>query len=328
MRRRNLSVGVRRAIATAVAVLVGGAAAPAAAMAQEEVRLVRSGIPHDMLFDLAFEGTLGVAVGSFGSILVSDDGGGEWKPASVPTSGLALLGTAVSAGRCLAVGQGGTVLVADDCRTWRAVEAGTGERLMAVALNRFGLAYAVGAFGTVLRSDDGGRTWSAAALDWSALSPTGAEPHLYDVHVGDDASVTLVGEFGLVLQTANGADWRVAHSGEQSLFGLTIVGDKAFAVGQGGLVLASSDRGASWREVPTGASAILTSVWTDGHGRVVVSGLNTVLQATHGGSDWRRVDTGAFTHSAHAAIAASEERDGTRRLFTVGTAAAVLELAR
>jgi photosystem II stability/assembly factor-like uncharacterized protein len=220
------------------------------------------------------------------------------------------------------------VLLAEDCRTWRAVEAGTGERLMSVALNRHGLAYAVGSFGTVLRSDDGGGSWSAAALDWSSLSPTGAEPHLYDVHVGDDASVTLVGEFGLVLQSANGTEWRVAHSGEQSLFGLAIAGDKAFAVGQGGLVLASGDRGANWLEVPTASSAILTSVWTDGQGRVVVSGLNTVLQLTNGGSDWRRVDTGAFTHSAHAAVGASEARDGTRRVFTVGTAAAVLELAR
>lgn len=318
------------ALSMAGAALAAGAA-PAFAAAGE-LRLVRSGIAHDMLFDLAFDGPRGVAVGTYGSVLLSDDGGAGWRPAEVAGGGRALLGTAISAGRCLAVGQGGMVLVADDCRNWRAVESGSGERLMAVALNANGLAYAVGAFGTVLRSADGGHSWAAVGLDWPAISPSGAEPHLYDVHVADDGSVTVVGEFGLILRSGSGsgsgASWRVVHAGEQSLFGLSIAGDTAHAVGQGGAVLASDDGGETWRPQASGSSAILTGVWSDGKGRVVASGLNTVLHSEDGGRNWRHVDAGAHAQAAHMAVAASASEDGGQKVLMAGSAAMVLELLR
>jgi photosystem II stability/assembly factor-like uncharacterized protein len=313
------------ALSTVVATLVAGVA-PVFAAAASDVRLVRSGIAHDMLFDLAFEGQNGVAVGSYGSVLLSDDGGGAWRLVDAPGDKVALLGTAISAGRCLAVGQGGTVLVADDCSNWRAAESGSSERLMAVGLNANGLAYAVGAFGTVLHSADGGNSWDAVELDWSALSPTGAEPHLYDVHVSDDGAVTLVGEFGLILRGRHGDDWRIAHAGEQSLFGLSVTGDTAYAVGQGGVVLASDDGNETWRVLDSGSSAILTGVWSDGAGRVIASGLNTILQSEDGGRSWRQSDAGAHANAAHLAVAASQSAGGGQRVLMVGSAAAVLEL--
>lgn len=316
------------ALSMAGAALAAGVAPTFAAMAGE-LRLVRSGIAHDMLFDLAFDGPRGVAVGSHGSVLLSDDGGAAWQAADVPGAGRALLGTAISAGRCLAVGQGGTVLVADDCRRhWRAADSGSGERLMAVGLNAHGLAYAVGAFGTVLRSADGGHTWQSVTVNWSAKTPTGAEPHLYAVHVGEDGTVTLAGEFGLILRGRDGADWRVVHAGEQSLFGLSIVGNTAHAVGQDGTVLASGDGGETWRPLASGSSAILTGVWSDGKGHVVVTGLNTVLQSVDGGRSWRRVDAGAHAQAAHVAVAAGQSADGGQRVLMVGSAAAVIELLR
>lgn len=315
------------ALSMAGAALAAGAA-PAFAAAADALRLVRSGVAHDMLFDLAFDGPRGIAVGSYGSVLLSDDGGAAWRPADVPGAGRALLGTAISGGRCLAVGQGGSILVADDCRRWRAADSGSGERLMAVGLNAHGLAYAVGAFGTILRSADGGHTWQAVAVDWSAKSPSGAEPHLYAVHVAEDGTVTLAGEFGLILRGRDGADWRVAHAGEQSLFGLSIAGGTAHAVGQNGTVLASDDGGETWRPLASGSSAILTGVWSDGKGRVVVTGLNAVLQSGDGGRSWRRVDAGAHAQATHMAVAAGQSADGGQRVLMVGSAAAVIELLR
>lgn len=313
------------ALSAALALVVGAAGQAAAA---GELRLVRSGIAHDTLFDLDFDGAQGLAAGTFGSILVSDDGGATWRAVAAPGGEAALLGTAISAGRCLAVGQGGSVLVADDCRNWQVAASGTEARLMAVALNRGRLAYAVGAFGTVLRSTDGGHRWTAVAIDWSTLSPSGAEPHLYGVHVADDGTVTLVGEFGLILRSGDGVAWQVAHRGEQSLFGLVVAGDKAYAVGQGGVVLASRDQGASWRPLTTGSTAILTGVWSDGQARVVAAGLNTVLESIDGGVAWRRVDAGAYAQAAHAAVAAGAAADGSPRVQIVGSAAMVLELTR
>ena len=166
-----------------------------------------------------------------------------------------------------------------------------GARLMAVSLNGRGQAYAVGAFGTVLRSTDGGQAWQPVAIDWTGIGEGGAEPHLYDVHVGDEGTVTIVGEFGVILRSTDGVRWQVVHRGEQSLFGLAQAGDgSAYAVGQAGTVLASTDGGASWRRID---SRLVTQAW----------------------------------HQAVAAARRDGEGAATWRVMTAGAAGTLLELA-
>lgn len=317
-----------RRVLCVLSMALAAAAAPVQAAMAGDLQLVRSGTAHDMLFDVAFEGPLGIAVGNYGSVLLSEDGGAGWRPAGVADAQQALLGAAIRDGRCLVVGQAGTVLVADDCHGWRAVDSGSSARLMGVGLNAQGLAYAVGEFGTVLRSEDGGRTWQALELDWSALSPTGEDPHLYGVAVADDGGVTLVGEFGVILRSRDGEAWKLVHSGEQSLFGLSITDRTAYAVGQSGVVLVSDDGGDGWRPLDTDSSALLTGIWSDGKGRVVATGINAVLQSSDGGRHWRPVDAGAHEHAMHVAVAASQPLGGAQRVLLVGSAAAVLELLR
>jgi len=318
----SLAAGRSRRL-TLGAVLLAGFALATQAMPPAPV-VVRSGTAHEMLFDLSFDGTRGLAVGAYGAILASDDGGTRWQPARAKDVSVALLGASISNGRCLAVGQGGVMLVSDDCRQWQSLAPVTEARLMAVSLNRHQLAVAVGAFGTVLRSRDNGHHWEALSLDWAQLNPDGFEPHLYDVHVADDGAITLVGESGLILRSADGASWQVVHHGGPSLFGLSMVGTRAYAVGQAGLVLASDDGGDTWRTQATGAAALLTGVWTDGRGRVVVSGVNTLIESSNGGVDWHPV--GPKPQASLVAVSAAARSTGEARVMTVGTAATVLEL--
>ena len=305
------------------AVLLAGFALGAQAMPPAPV-VVRSGTAHEMLFDLAFDGERGLAVGAYGAILASDDGGRRWQPTPAKAVSVALLGASINNGRCLAVGQGGAMLVSDDCRQWQSLAPVTEARLMAVSLNRHQLAVAVGAFGTVLRSRDNGHHWEALSLDWMQLNPDGFEPHLYDVHVADDGLITLVGESGLILRSADGAHWQVLHHGGPSVFGLSVAGARAFAVGQAGLVLASDDGGDTWRTRATGAADLLTGVWTDGRGRVVASGVNTLIESVNGGADWHPV--GPKPQASLVAVGAAARAAGSARVMTVGTAATVLEL--
>ncbi|HJV27697.1 MAG TPA: YCF48-related protein [Aromatoleum sp.] len=328
MAARKPHAFVRRVLAAALFAATAGAVAGQAATDPATPRVIRNGAAHDALFDLAFEGRQGIAVGAFGTILASEDGGANWRSLPAPAKTPVLLGVAMRAGRCLAVGQMGAVLAADDCRQWKNVASGNSSRLMAVSLNRDGLAYAVGAFGTVLRSGDGGLSWAPVAIDWHGIGDGGAEPHLYDVHVSDAGSVTVVGEFGVILRSADGARWQTVHRGEQALFGLAVKEGAAYAVGQAGTVLASTDGGNSWKALHTGSAAILTGVWSDGRGRVVASGINAILRSEDGGASWRAMDSRLATRAAHNAVAAAAGEAGKPRVMTTGSAATLLDVAQ
>src|SRR6266481_3650652 len=122
---------------------------------------------HDALYDIAFEGRNGIAVGAFGIVLTSEDGGSTWLRQWAAPNAIALLGVAMRAGKCVIVGQMGSVFTADDCRQWKPATTGIKARLVSVSVNGRGDAYAVGAFGTILKSADWGNTWKSVPMDWS-----------------------------------------------------------------------------------------------------------------------------------------------------------------
>ena len=93
-------------------------------------------------------------------MLLSTDGGERWEP---KTSGI---GTGLqsvafaNAGRALAVGGRGTVLVSTDGgERWQPKTSGTTQVLESVAFASAGRALAVGHLGTVLVSTDEGEHW-------------------------------------------------------------------------------------------------------------------------------------------------------------------------
>lgn len=296
--------------------------------ASDPVKQLRRGTPHDALYDVAFDGGRGLAVGAFGTVMASADGGATWERQATPTGDVSLLSVAVRGDRCMAVGQGGLVLTADDCRSWRTAPGITKSRLLAVDVNRHGIAYAVGAFGTILRSDDWGKSWAAQTVDWTAFTQDGAEPHLYDVHVADDGTATVVGEFELVLRSGiGGLLWKALHKGERSLFGLSVGEDgQLLAVGQSGALIASGDNGTSWRTVSTGTGAILTSVHVTRGETVLASGINTLVMSRDKGATWTSVPSRWVGNAWVQAIATGDAAGGSHRVVAVGSGGSILQL--
>ena len=316
-------------MASAPSIAAGGATAPAAAAqpGAGPVKQIRRGTAHDALYDVAFEGQRGVAVGAFGTVLATADGGSTWERQAFPMSNLALMSVAMREGKCIAVGQVGLAYTSDDCKSWKAVPTGTKSRLLSVDMNRQGLAYAIGGFGTILRSTDWGKTWAAQTVDWSNITTDGAEPHLYDLHVGDDGTVTAVGEFELVLRTSgDGSAWKVLHKGERSLFGLTVTGGKLYAAGQSGAFLMSTNDGGTWNSVSTGTGAILTGVHASDKGELTLSGINSVVVSPDGGATWKSVASPLVRSASYQALATSEGSGGKRRLIAVGAGGSIIEL--
>jgi len=259
-----------------------------AAEPQTALTSVVSGTVHQALFSIAMDGKTGYATGAAGEILSTEDGGASWKAMTPAPTPLSLLGVTTNGGRTLAVGQKGLILSLKDGK-WTPVDSGSSSRLFAVHVNQKGDAVAVGEFGTVLASGDGGESWRNVAPTWDAFTEHGEEPHLYDAAVDADGVMTIAGEFGLILRSSDGGgSWHELHRGDASIFGLTFDGQgRAYAVGQVGTVLRSDDNGKSWTKLASGSDANLLSVRMLSHDVAVVSGVRGSLVTHDGGQSWQ-----------------------------------------
>jgi Photosynthesis system II assembly factor YCF48 len=314
-------------LAAMLAVVACAVAAQAAAPVEQTIATVVTGTAHQALFDIALDGEAGIAVGAGGQVLTTRDGGKSWMAVKPAPTAHGLFGVAISGARKIVVGQAGLVLIRDGDGAWRKASSGTEERLFAVALNGEGVAVAVGAFGKVLRSADGGATWASIAPDWSqGYAEQGLEPHLYDVHVAADGTCTLVGEFGLVLRSTDaGATWTVLHQGTASLFALDLRDDGlGYAVGQGGVILRTTDGGGTWSEVPSGTQANLLGVRSSATGEVLVTAMRDML-ASDDGLAWRRVEWGDFASAWYSSVAVTDTGAASRALV-VGHSGRIVQI--
>ncbi|MBT4205826.1 MAG: hypothetical protein HOE21_06740, partial [Proteobacteria bacterium] len=133
-------------IMAALCCLAGFGSAVLAQEGDPIVEVLESGIPHDKLFALDMKGSRGLAVGSFGLMRETEDGGETWTTAD-PFTPKALLGVTAAGDTQIVVGQQGTIFRRVEGADWKQVEAGLTQRIMDVGLNDSGLGYIVGEFG-------------------------------------------------------------------------------------------------------------------------------------------------------------------------------------
>ncbi|MCB1886968.1 MAG: glycosyl hydrolase [Rhodocyclaceae bacterium] len=195
-----------------------------------------------------------------------------------------------------------------------------------------GQLWAVGALGKVVTSDDGGTRWR--------VQPTPLRTHLQGIAAWDARRLVAVGNAGAVLVSADGgARWEAvdtpAADGRKFLRVRAFEPGVAWATGEYGMVLSSTDYGHSWQEmmpaedvgwndvavrdgrilvvgefgriarsdgggqwqdVPSGVESSLTSVWL-GPGLALAVGLDGhVLRSTDGGASWQPVPSGTREH--------------------------------
>jgi len=245
-----------------------------------------------------------------------------WSEAMPLARSSLLLDVAKEAARIIVVGERGQILLSSDrAASWQQAEVPTRSTLTAVEMVGGGHAWAAGHDGLILRSDDGGLTWSTQRssdepdrplLDlWFAdenhglavgaymllLStadggriddPDGA--HANAIAEAPDGSLYVVGEFGQILRSDDrGRSWRRLESPyEGSLFGVLAPDDGAILVfGLRGHLFRSDDRGASWRKIATGTSATLLGGLVRADGRIVVAGSDGALLVSDDGRSFR-----------------------------------------
>jgi len=262
------------------------AAAPEQPAADQTVELIRTGIPHDALFAIDMKGPWGLAVGNFGLMLETKDGGAKWETLPAKTT-LGLLGVKRAGDHQVVVGQQGLVLTRSGDGEWQEVKSGFDKRLLNVDMNDAGLAVTVGEFGFVGRSKDFGVTWEPLTINWSDFNDEGYEPHLYGVIVTAEGAVMVSGEFGLILRSDDSGDtWRAVNKGEESVFAMSLARDgsnSGYAVGQEGLIMKTMDGGLTWARLKADTNANLLGVWS-GNSEVVIVGIRQMLRSSDDGA--------------------------------------------
>lgn len=298
--------------------------------------------PHDRLFSLVFDGDKGLAVGEAGLVKTTADGGNTWKRQKAPTD-LAIIDVATNGTRSIAVGQVGLILVRDGDGPRKKVESGTDRRLLGVDVNKSGLAFATGAFGTLLKSTDGGNNWTSVAPNWSMLYDSGSgdtmvlrdEPTNYVVDVLDDGSVVLGGEYGQLMRSPDGGIcWEIAyrHPSVEGLnaptfFGMEIRPDGVgYAVGQSGLVARTQNNGQTWTHVPTPSEGNLFAVTSTADGNVVVVGQRAGLRSTDGGASWNALKALDLALNWYASVSHAASASGGE-VIAVGHGGRIIKLA-
>jgi photosystem II stability/assembly factor-like uncharacterized protein len=158
--------------------------------------------------------------------------------------------------------------------------------------------HAAGDFGTMIHTEDGGKTWTVQRVPESVTLPesaldTGVEPgdvNLYALSYGDPDHVWVVGEFGTVMASADGGlTWRQQHAPiESTLFGVRFTdARRGFAVGIDSIILATDDGGETWRTVtPPVTQRSYYDVMLRGANGWIVGDSGTVLKTADGGKTW------------------------------------------
>ena len=314
---RAILLGRQAVLPFVVLLFALSAQAQEATATDASIEILRTGIPHDALFALEMTGEWGMAIGNYGLMVETNDGGGTWTTLPSKTR-LALLGIAHAGDHRLIVGQSGLVMARTGDEDWRMVDSGLDARLLNVAMIESGYVLAVGEFGFIARSRDHGETWETITIDWGEYNEEGYEPHLYEAIVNKDASIVMIaGEFGLILRSEDGGDtWAAVAKGDESVFDIDLANDGSntgYAVGQEGLLLKTADDGLTWERLESGTNANLLGVW-NGQSEVVLVGIRTLLRSSDDGANFIAAEDYSIIRTWYQGVDAgvTESKAGTK----------------
>ncbi len=255
--------------------------------------------------------------------------------------GAATLAVARAGKRLVAVGERGTVLLSDDNGTsWHQAQVPMQATLTAVRFADDHDGWAVGHLGAVLHSADGGTTWAmqldgvAAARSMVSAAQRGGDAALLhraqrlvaegpdkpflDIEIASPSRSYVVGAYGLAFETGDGgAHWlpitgRLPNPKGLHLYGVRVLGDTIVIAGEQGLLLRSTDNGASFTALASPYNGSFFGLLATRDGLLLAYGLRGhAYRSGDRGASWEPVDTGV----AVSIVAGIEFADGALALL-------------
>lgn len=224
----------------------------------------------------------GWAVGHDGVVLRTDNGGESWTRVLDGRSVLEVLNRSYEA-RAAA---GDTVAIRVKGEIERLMAQSASPEVMPnpfldVLFSDANEGFAIGAFGLVLRTRDGGTSWEP----WIERAKNDRRLHFYAAAT-DGTTFYFVGEQGLLRRLDKGADHfsTIETPYKGSFFGVYATPGLLLVHGLRGNAWASEDGGANWRKIETGVEASIIAVLPAGGARlIIVSQAGHVFSTTDGG---------------------------------------------
>lgn len=207
------------------------------------------------LTNVRFSGTNTVwATGHDGVVLRSGDSGQTWSRVLDGRSLLALLDKHYR--DRVAAGVADAAAIVDEVARAAALSATPGVLpypLLDIRIGVDGTGFVAGAFGLLLRTGDGGKTWEP----WLEKAGNDSRMHLYALEQTADGSVYLAGEQGFLrrLDGAAGRFVEVATPYTGTWFGLTSNEAGLVAFGMRGNAYLSTDGGVAWQQLALGTQS-------------------------------------------------------------------------
>jgi photosystem II stability/assembly factor-like uncharacterized protein len=225
-----------------------------------------------------------------GLITSTHDGGRTWTPTSLDTTRELNAVCAVSATDVWAVGNFGGILHFDGSTWTTRTVAGwlPTKNFYGVAFTDSQHGWAVGDGLGVVRTTDGGATWSVVTTSTSTSA-------LRAVAAIDPTSALAVGDAGSMRFLSGGTSVSRGSGTSAALYGIAFAGfGRAWAVGANATVVLSSDGGASWSVAPralpagfTAADLTMRSVaFADPYDGVIVGTYEVVWRTSDAGITW------------------------------------------
>ncbi|HEX8073728.1 MAG TPA: hypothetical protein VF545_01995 [Thermoleophilaceae bacterium] len=269
------------------------------------------------LYDVAFTGDRGYAVGDFGTVLRTDDGGAAWSGLSTGITVDLRHVRAISPDSFVVAG-GCALRRSDDGGAsfqrlpWTASDTRCSSPIAAVFYSSPQIGYLMLDNGNVLRTQDGGRTWSRrTAVPQTRSTNPSSQARPSDLFFTDDnTGIAAIGA-GVIYRTRDGGStWTLVAIPPREIRGLWFADQSTgYAVGDDDLAIKTVDGGQSWFPLPRPPTKDdLRSIRCADQSRCLVTtrGAHELLRTVDGGASWRSVSPA--TQRLFAAAFASPSR--------------------